>query len=157
MQIIGESASQPSQKSKSKATLNIDNFNKQKVTNDFHQLMPTTNFEKQQKRIHDEQEFQNRKKSRVQNQNQIKRMHETIGMHSTNQAVNPMLLTNTLDGSTTMAGQHSDIARGSVVLQTGSEAFIAANQDVKNLNLTGFGITPAPGVNTDVAKIGEDN
>ena len=84
-------------------------------------------------------------------------MHETIGIHSTNQAVNPMLLTNTLDGSTTMAGQHSDIARGSVVLQTGSEAFKGINQDAKNLNLTGYGITPAPGVNTDVNKIGDEN
>ena len=84
-------------------------------------------------------------------------MHETIGMNSTQQAVNPMLLTNTIDGSTTMAGQHSDIARGSVVLQTGSEAFKGINQDPRNLNTTGYGITPAPGVNTDVARIGEDN
>jgi len=76
--------------------------------------MPTTQYEKHQKRLHDEQEFINRKNSKV--RNQIKKMHETIGMHSTSQAVNPMLLTNTLDGSTTMAGQHSDIARGSVVL-----------------------------------------
>ena len=52
-------------------------------------------------------------------------MHETLGMHSTNQAINPMLLTNTIDGASSMAGQgfQSDIARGSVVLQTGSEAF----------------------------------
>lgn len=54
-------------------------------------------------------------------------MHETIGIHSTSQAVNPMLLTNTIDGSTTMQGQNSDIARGSMVLQTGSEAFKFAN------------------------------
>jgi hypothetical protein len=59
MQIIGESASQSQfgNKSKSKATLNLDNFNKQKVTNNFHQLMPTTNFEMQQKQIHEEQQF----------------------------------------------------------------------------------------------------